>query len=28
LAKRILGPDWLQDYVGRASRGGIEHVLV
>ena len=28
LAKRILGPDWLQDYVRRASNGGIERVLV
>jgi len=28
LAKRILGPDWLQDYVRRANNGGIERVLV
>ena len=28
LAKRILGPDWLQDYVASANNGGIERVLV
>ncbi len=28
LAKRILGPDWLQEYVARANNGGIERVLV
>jgi Fe-S oxidoreductase len=28
LAKRILGPNWLQDYVNSANNGGIERVLV
>jgi Fe-S oxidoreductase len=28
LAKRILGDAWLQDYVAKANRGGIERVLV
>jgi FAD/FMN-containing dehydrogenase/Fe-S oxidoreductase len=28
MAKRILGPDWLADYVARANAGGIERVLV
>jgi Fe-S oxidoreductase len=28
MAKRILGPDWLPQYVARASAGGIERVLV
>ena len=28
LARHILGPDWLVDYVGRANAGGIERVLV
>ena len=28
MAKRILGPDWLQEYVARANNGGIERVLV
>jgi Fe-S oxidoreductase len=28
MAKRILGPDWLQEYVARATNGGIERVLV
>jgi Fe-S oxidoreductase len=28
LAKRILGPNWLQDYVASANNGGIERVLV
>ena len=28
MANRILGPDWLPEYVERANRGGIERVLV
>jgi FAD/FMN-containing dehydrogenase/Fe-S oxidoreductase len=28
LAKHLLGPDWLPDYVDRANKGGIERVLV
>ncbi|MGE4051372.1 MAG: DUF3400 domain-containing protein, partial [Piscinibacter sp.] len=28
MASRILGPDWLPDYVERANDGGIERVLV
>jgi hypothetical protein len=28
MASRILGPDWLPDYVRRANDGGIERVLV
>jgi len=28
MAKRILGPDWLPQYVARANAGGIERVLV
>jgi Fe-S oxidoreductase len=28
MAKRILGPNWLEEYVGRANNGGIERVLV
>jgi Fe-S oxidoreductase len=28
MARHLLGPDWLQDYVGRANSGGIERVLV
>ncbi len=28
MAKRMLGPDWLPQYVARASAGGIERVLV
>ncbi len=28
MARRILGPDWLPDYVARANAGGIERVLV
>jgi FAD/FMN-containing dehydrogenase/Fe-S oxidoreductase len=28
IAKRLLGPDWMADYVARANRGGIERVLV
>ncbi len=28
IARRILGPDWMADYVASANRGGIERVLV
>ncbi len=28
MAKRILGPDWMQDYVAKANAGGIERVFV
>ncbi len=28
MANRILGPDWMPDYVARANEGGIERVLV
>ncbi len=28
MAKRILGPDWMTDYITRATNGGIERVLV
>jgi Fe-S oxidoreductase len=28
MAKRILGPDWLPQFVARANAGGIERVLV
>jgi Fe-S oxidoreductase len=28
MARRILGEGWLEDYVARANRGGIERVLV
>jgi hypothetical protein len=28
MASRILGEDWLADYVARANEGGIERVLV
>ena len=28
MANKILGPAWLEDYVGRANAGGIERVLV
>jgi len=28
IAKRLLGPDWMADYVASANRGGIERVLV
>ena len=28
IARRILGPDWLPDYVKAANNGGIERVLV
>jgi Fe-S oxidoreductase len=28
MARRILGPDWMPEYVSRANAGGIERVLV
>jgi Fe-S oxidoreductase len=28
MARHILGPSWLEDYVARANAGGIERVLV
>jgi hypothetical protein len=28
MARRLLGPSWLEDYVARANAGGIERVLV
>jgi Fe-S oxidoreductase len=28
MAKRLLGPNWLEDYVAKASAGGIERVLL
>jgi Fe-S oxidoreductase len=28
MARHILGPDWMAEYVANASRGGIERVLV
>ena len=28
LAKHLLGPDWMEDYVALAQAGGIERVLV
>jgi len=28
MAKRLLGPDWLQSYVAKANAGGIERVLL
>ena len=28
LAKHLLGPDWLENYVARANAGGIERVLL
>jgi len=28
LAKRLLGPDWMENYVARANAGGIERVLL
>jgi Fe-S oxidoreductase len=28
MARRLLGPTWMQDYVARANAGGIERVLV
>ena len=28
MAKRILGPAWMEQYVAKANAGGIERVLV
>jgi hypothetical protein len=28
MAKAILGPDWMQDYLRAANNGGIERVLL
>jgi hypothetical protein len=28
MAQRILGDNWMQDYVTQANQGGIERVLV
>jgi Fe-S oxidoreductase len=28
MALRLLGPDWLPEFVGKANRGGIERVLL
>ena len=28
LAKHLLGPDWMEDYVARANAGGIERILL
>ena len=28
IARRLLGPDWMAEYVAKANRGGIERVLV
>ena len=28
MAKRLLGPNWLAEYVAKANAGGIERVLV
>jgi len=28
MAQKLLGPDWMQDYVSKANHGGIERVLV
>jgi Fe-S oxidoreductase len=28
MARRLLGPTWMEDYVARANAGGIERVLV
>ena len=28
MAKAILGPDWLQNYVKAANNGGVERVLL
>ena len=28
MARKLLGPDWMAEYVARANRGGIERVLV
>jgi hypothetical protein len=28
IARKVLGPSWMEDYVARANDGGIERVLV
>jgi hypothetical protein len=28
MAQKLLGKDWMQDYVAKANQGGIERVLV
>jgi len=28
MAQKLLGDNWMQDYVAKANRGGIERVLV
>ena len=28
MARTILGPDWLADYVAKANTGGIERILL
>jgi Fe-S oxidoreductase len=28
LAQRLLGPDWMEEYVARANAGGIERILL
>jgi len=28
MAQKILGADWMQEYVAKANQGGIERVLV
>jgi Fe-S oxidoreductase len=28
VAKHLLGPNWMADYIAKANRGGIERVLV
>jgi hypothetical protein len=28
MARHLLGPNWMPDYVARANNGGIERVLV
>ncbi|MBK7686558.1 MAG: DUF3400 domain-containing protein [Rhodocyclaceae bacterium] len=28
MAKAILGPNWMQDYLSKASAGGVERVLL
>jgi len=28
MARRLLGESWMEDYVGKVQRGGIERVLL
>ncbi|MCA3003616.1 MAG: DUF3400 domain-containing protein [Rhodocyclaceae bacterium] len=28
IAKHVLGPNWMAEFVGRANQGGIERVLL